>query len=79
MRKIVSLLCLVLLSGCTNSPAHRIAVCEQAGGTEADCNAQEFTWEKEHPLPQINASDVDTRLAIQQAFDQSAVRKVSKK
>ncbi len=63
-----------LLSGCANSPAHRIAECQKKGGTKEACNAEEWAYEKAHPLPKFSAS-VDNASALQTALDSSTPAK----
>ncbi|MGL4724075.1 MAG: hypothetical protein ACRCWW_06155 [Scandinavium sp.] len=65
---------LALLSGCTNSPAHRIAECEKKGGTEAACTAAEWDHEKAHPLPTYDPSSYDNAAALQAAFNVNAAK-----
>lgn len=65
---------LVALSGCSNSPAHRIAECEKQGGTEAACTAAEWDYEKVNPLPQYDTNKYSNSAALQAAFNASAAR-----
>jgi len=65
---------LAFLSGCTNSPAHRIAACEKKGGSEAACTAAEWDYEKVNPLPQYDPSNYDNAAALQAAFNVNAAK-----
>lgn len=65
---------LALLSGCTNSPAHRIAECKKNGGTEASCTAAEWDYEKVNPLPQYDPNNYDNAAALQAAYNASVAR-----
>ena len=65
---------LALLSGCTNSPAHRIAECQKKGGTEADCTAAEWAYEKANPLPKYNPTSYDNNAALQAAYNANAAK-----
>lgn len=65
---------LALLSGCTNSPAHRIAECEKKGGSEASCTAAEWDYEKANPLPKYDPSSYDNAAALQAAYNVNAAK-----
>ncbi|MDX6022340.1 hypothetical protein SIL08_18860 [Scandinavium sp. V105_16] len=71
---ICAFIALAFLSGCTHSPAHRIAECEKKGGSEADCNAAEWAYEKAHPLPQYDPTQYDNAAALQAAYNASAAK-----
>jgi hypothetical protein len=65
---------LAFLSGCTNSPAHRIAECEKKGGTEADCTTAEWNYEKANPLPKYDPTSYDNAAALQAAYNANAAK-----
>ncbi|MRS15809.1 hypothetical protein GJV06_13015 [Enterobacteriaceae bacterium RIT691] len=71
---ICALPALVLLSGCTNSPAHRIAECKKQGGTEAACTTAEWNYEKANPLPKYNPSSYDNAAVLQAAYNANAAK-----
>jgi hypothetical protein len=71
---ICAFIALAFLSGCTNSPAHRIAECEKKGGTEAACTAAEWKYEKANPLPTYDPSNYDNAAALQAAFNANAAK-----
>lgn len=76
---VCALFALAVLSGCTNSPAHRIAECEKKGGTEAACTQAEWDHEKAHPLPQFDPSNYNNAPVLQAAFNASEARSKSDK
>ncbi|WP_293545087.1 membrane lipoprotein lipid attachment site-containing protein [Pluralibacter sp.] len=78
MKKVIcAVVALAALSGCTNSPAHRIAECQKNGGTRDDCVAAEWEYEKAHPLPKYDASNYDNAAVLQAAFNANAARSKS--
>ena len=66
---------LMALTGCTHSPAHRIAECEKKGGSETICTAAERDYEKAHPLPQYQPTSYDNAAVLQAAYDANAARR----
>ncbi|WP_233149095.1 hypothetical protein [Shimwellia pseudoproteus] len=66
-----------MLSGCANSPAHRIADCEKQGGDEATCTAREWDYEKANPLPTYDTSRYDPAAALESSFNAPASHKKS--
>ena len=64
------------VTGCTHSPAHRIAECQKKGGTEALCTAAERDYEKAHPLPQYQPTSYDNSAVLQAAYDANAAAKI---
>ncbi|HDS4345604.1 TPA: hypothetical protein QH074_004293 [Enterobacter hormaechei subsp. steigerwaltii] len=72
----VALFAVAGLAGCTNSPAHRIDVCEQSGKSHADCVAAEWAYEAAHPLAtSTDSTAADQRAAVQDAYNRQAARK----
>ncbi|MBB1200778.1 hypothetical protein EGM70_10800 [Enterobacteriaceae bacterium 89] len=65
---------LAFLTGCTNSPAHRIAECKKKGGTDADCTAAEWAYEKANPLPKYNPTNYDNSAALQAAYNANVAK-----
>ncbi|EMO0471672.1 hypothetical protein RJ490_001376 [Pluralibacter gergoviae] len=63
------------VTGCTHSPAHRIAECQKKGGTKALCTAAERDYEKAHPLPQYQPTSYDNSAVLQAAYDANAARR----
>lgn len=76
MKKVVfsAVAALTVLTGCTHSPAHRIAECKAQGGDEATCTAAEWRYEKAHPLPQYDPTTYDNAAALQAAYNTNAAR-----
>lgn len=66
------------LIGCTNSPAHRIEVCEQNGGTPEACRMAEIEHEKANPLPKFDNDGVDPTAALQAAYTKSANKRYTR-